>query len=193
MSRNDQVDPGWAAALIVGAVVAVVSLPALVLAVPLLALAKRQRLVVLALAVAGLGITAVLSSNITSEMEAALAATRRVGGFWEYPEQSLEAAWPHVRSWWLMALGMAPAIASVIELFRRRSVEELREREERRTDLARRRRERRARRKVGAPEPPRRPDGFEIGRHVEGDKLLHIRRGRVVMPLARLEKTLLVI
>ncbi len=40
---------------------------------------------------------------------------------------------------------------------------------------------------------PRRPDGFELGRHVEGDKLLPIRRGRVVMPLARLEKTLLVI
>jgi hypothetical protein len=160
---------------------------------PLLALAKRHRLVVLALAVAGLGITAVLYSSITVEMEAALAAMRRVGGYWEHPEQALEAAWPHVRSWWLMALGLGPAIASVIELFRRRSVEELREREERRADRARRRRERRARRKVGAPEPPRRPDGFEIGRHVEGDKLLPIRRGRVVMPLARLEKTLLVI
>ncbi|MGH2821479.1 MAG: type IV secretory system conjugative DNA transfer family protein, partial [Thermoleophilaceae bacterium] len=34
---------------------------------------------------------------------------------------------------------------------------------------------------------------FEIGRHIEGDKLLPVRRGRVVMPLARLEKTVLVI
>jgi hypothetical protein len=193
MSRNNEFDPGWAATMMVGALVAIVSLPALVLAMPLLALAKRHRLVVLALAVAGLGVTGVLYSSITAEMEAALAAMRRAGGFWENPEQALKAAWPHVRSWWLMALGIAPAIASVIELFRRRSVEELREREERRSDRARRRRERRARRKVGAPEPPRRPNGFEIGRHVEGDKLLPNWRGRVVMPLARLEKTVLVV
>jgi TraM recognition site of TraD and TraG len=193
MSRSNEFDPGWAAGLIVAAVVAIISLPAFVLAMPLLALAKRQRLVVLALAVAGLGITAFLYSSITAEMEASLTAIRKAGGIWEHPEESLEAAWPHVRSWWLMTLGVAPAIASVIELFRRRSVEELRDREERRIDRARRRRERRARRKVGAPEPPRRPDGFEIGRYVEGDKLLPIRRGRVVMPLARLEKTVLVI
>jgi Cdc6-like AAA superfamily ATPase len=193
MSRNNEFDPGWAAAMMVAAVLAIVRLPALVLAIPLLALAKRHRLTVLTLAVAGLGITGALSSSIAAEMDAALAAMRRAGGFWEHPEESLEAAWPHVRTWWLMALGIAPALASVFELFRRRSVEELREREERRSDRARRRRERRARRKVGAPEPPRRPDGFEIGRHVEGDKLLPIRRGRAVMPLARLEKTLLVI
>jgi Type IV secretion-system coupling protein DNA-binding domain len=193
MSRNNEFDPGWAAAMMVAAVLAIVSLPALVLAIPLLALAKRHRLTVLALAVAGLGITGALSSSIAAEMDAALAAMRRAGGFWEHPEESLEAAWPHVRTWWLMALGIAPALASVFELFRRRSVEELREREERRSDRARRRRERRARRKVGAPEPPRRPDGFEIGRQVEGDKLLPVRRGRVVMPLTRLEKTLLVI
>ena len=157
MRRNNEVDPGWAAAMMVAAVLAIVSLPALVLAMPLLALAKRRRLAVLALAVAGLGITGALSSSIAAEMEAALAAMRRAGGFWENPEQALEAAWPHVRTWWVMALGIGPALASVFELFRRRSVEELREREERRNDRARRRRERRARSKVGAPEPPRRP------------------------------------
>jgi hypothetical protein len=193
MSRNNEFDPGWAAGLIVAAVVAIISLPAIVLAMPLLVLAKRHRLVVLVLAVAGLGITAVLYSSIRGEMEVATAAIRKAGGIWERPEESLEAAWPHLRSWWLMTLGVAPAIASVIGLFRRPSVEELRDRHERRIDRARRRRERRARRKVGAPEAPRRPDGFEIGRHVEGDKLLPIRRGRVVMPLARLEKTVLVI
>jgi TraM recognition site of TraD and TraG len=193
MSRNSEVDPGWAAALIGGAVAGIISLPALVLAMALIPLAKRHRPAILALAVAGLGATALFYSSITAEMEAALAAIRAVGGFWEQPEQSLEAAWPHVRTWWLMALGIGPAIAGGIELFRPRSVEELREREERSSDRTRRRRERRARRKVGAPEPPRRPDGFAIGRHVEGDKLLPIRRGRVVMPLARLEKTLLVI
>jgi hypothetical protein len=139
------------------------------------------------------GITALLYSGITAHLEAALAAIRRVGGFWEHPEPALEAAWPHVRTWWLMALGLGPAIASATQLLRRRSVEELRDREERSTDRARRRRERRASKKVGAPEPPRRPNGFEIGRHIEGDRLLPIRRGRVVMPLARLQKTVLVI
>jgi Cdc6-like AAA superfamily ATPase len=193
MSRGNEFDPGLAATMVVGTVVAIISLPALVLAMPLLAVAKRHRLVVLALAVAGLGITAVFYSGITAEMEAALAAMRRAGGIWENPEQALEAAWPYIRTWWLMALGIGPTLAGAFELFRRRSVEELREREERRTDRARRRRERCARRKVGAPEAPRRPDGFEIGRHVEGDKLLPVQRGRVVMPLARLEKTLLVI
>jgi hypothetical protein len=162
MSRNSEVDPGWAAALIGGAVAGIISLPALVLAMALLPLARRHGPVILALAVAGLGATALFYSSITAEMEAALAAIRRVGGFWEQPEQSLEAAWPHVRTWWLMALGIGPAIAGGIELFRPRSVEELREREESRTERARRRRERRARRKVGAPEPPRCPDGFEI-------------------------------
>jgi hypothetical protein len=80
--------------MIVGAALAIVSLPALVLALPLLVVAKRHRLAVLALAVAGLGITAVLSSSITAEIEAALAAMRRAGGFWQNPEQALEAAWP---------------------------------------------------------------------------------------------------
>ena len=193
MSPKNEVDRGSAAPLMVGALAAVVSLPALLLAMPLLVLAKRHRAAMFAVAIAGLGSTALLYPSITTEMQAALAAIRKVGGFSEHPEQALEAAWPHVRTWWLMAIGIGPAIASAIELFRPRSVEELRERDERRTERARRRRERRARRKVGATEPPRRPDGFEIGRHIEGDKLLPVRRGRVVMPLARLEKTVLVI
>jgi hypothetical protein len=193
MSRNNEVDPGSAATLMVGAVAAIISLPALLLAMPLLVLAKRHRAAMFAVAIAGLGSTALLHSSITTEMQAALAAIRKVGGFWDHPEQALEAAWPHVRTWWLMAIGIGPAIASAIELFRPRSVEELRERDERRTERARRRRERRARRKVGAPEPPPHPDGFEIGRHIEGDRLLPVHRGRVVMPLARFEKTVLVI
>jgi len=193
VSRKNEVDPGWVATMMVSAVVAIISLPAVLLAVPLVALVKRHRAAMLALAIAGLGTTALLYPSITTEMEDALAAIRRRGGFWERPEPALEAAWPHVRAWWLMAIGIGPAIASGIELLLPRSVEELRECEERRTERARRRRERRARRKVGAPEPARRPNGFEIGRHIEGDKLLPVRRGRVVMPLARLEKTVLVI
>ena len=92
-----------------------------------------------------------------------------------------------------MALGVAPAVAFTIELFRPRSVEELRDREERRTDRVRARRERRARKAAGTPKPERRPAGFELGRHIDGDRLLPTRHGRVAMPLARLEKTVLVI
>jgi uncharacterized membrane protein len=72
MSRSNEFEPGWAAGLIVAAALAIISVPALVLAMPLVALARRHRLAVLALAVAGFGITAVLYSSITTEMEAAL-------------------------------------------------------------------------------------------------------------------------
>jgi hypothetical protein len=179
--------------MVLAAVGTALSLPAIVVAILLTPVAKRYPAPVLAMAVAGLGITALLYPSITAEMEAALAAVRRVGGFWEHPEQSLAAAWPHVGAWWLLGTGLAPAIACGIELFRPRSVEELRDREERRSDRRRRRLERRARRAAGASEPERRPTAFELGRHIDGDRLLPTTRGRVAMPLARLEKTVLVI
>ena len=96
-------------------------------------------------------------------MEAAITAMRRAGGFWEDPERALEAAWPHVRAWWLMGLGLAPVAAVIFDLFRPGTVEELRDRDERRTDRQRNRRERRARKAAGAPKPERRPAGFELG------------------------------
>jgi hypothetical protein len=184
---------GWIGALLVGAVAAVVSLPALLLMLPLIPLARWRRLAMWGAALAGVGVTVVLWSRISAEMDAAMEAMRRAGSFWEDPERCLAAAWPHVRAWWLMALGLAPVGAVVVDLFRPRSVEELREREERRTDRVRARRERRARRAAGVPQPERRPARFELGRHVDGDQLLPTRRGRVAMPLARLEKTVLVI
>jgi hypothetical protein len=193
MNTQGQGNDGWIGALLVGAVGAVVSLPAMLLVLPLIPLARWRRLAMFAAAVVGLGVTALLWSRITGEMEAALQAMRRAGGFWEDPERALEAAWPHVWVWWLMALGLAPAVAVSIDLFRPRSVEELRDREERRADRVRARRERRARKAVGAPKPERRSAGFELGRHIDGDRLLPTRYGRVAMPLARLEKTLLVI
>jgi hypothetical protein len=99
MSRKGEVDSGWAATLMVGAVAALISLPGLLLAVPLMALVKRQRAVMLAaLAIVGLGTTALLYPSITTEMEAALAAIRKRSSLWEQPEQALEAAWPHVRT-----------------------------------------------------------------------------------------------
>jgi hypothetical protein len=193
VNTQGQGNDGWIGALFVGAVGAVVSLPALLLVLPLLPLARWRRLAMVVAAVVGLGVTVLLWSRIAGEMDAAIEAMRRTGGFWENPERALGAAWPHVRTWWLMALGLAPVGAVVIELFRPRSVEELREREERRTDRVRARRERRARKAAGAPKPERRPAGFELGRHIDGDQLLPTRRGQVAMPLARLEKTVLVI
>jgi hypothetical protein len=193
LNGRGQGNEGWTAALVLGAVAALFSLPAMVLTLPLVALVRWRRPAMWVVAAAGAGVTACLWSRIAGEMEAALEAIRRAGGLWENPERTLEAAWPHVRAWWLMTIGLAPVAAVVFELFRPRTVEELRDRDERRTDRRRDRRERRARRAAGAPKPERRPAAFELGRHVEGDRLLPTRRGQVSMPLARLEKTVLVI
>jgi hypothetical protein len=193
VNTQGQGNDGWIGALLAGVVGAVISLPALLLVLPLIPLARWRRLAMFAAALVGVGVTALMWSRITGEMDAAIRAMRRAGGLWENPERALSAAWPHVRVWWLMALGLAPAAALAIDLFRPRSGEELREREERRTDRVRARRERRARKAAGAPRPERRPAGFELGRHIDGDRLLPTRRGHVAMPLARLEKTVLVI
>jgi hypothetical protein len=193
MNHHGRDNDGWIGLLLVSAVGATISLPAMVLALPLIPLARSRRIATFVLAVIGLGATVLLWWRITGQMEAALGAVRRAGGFWEDPERALEAAWPHVRAWWTMALGLAPAVAFAAELFRPRSVEELRDREECRIERLRNRRERRARKAAGIRKPERRPAAFELGRHVEGDRLLPTIRGRVAMPLARLEKTVLVI
>jgi AAA domain/Type IV secretion-system coupling protein DNA-binding domain len=193
VSHHGRDNDGRIPLLLVCAVGVTVSLPAMVLALALIPLARARRLAMFVLAVVGLGVTALLWSRITGQMEAALAAVRRTGGLWEDPERALEAAWPYVRAWWTMALGLTPAVASAAVLLRPRSVEELRDREERRAERLRNRRERRARRAAGIPKAERRPAGFELGRHVEGERLLPTSRGRVVMPLTRLEKTVLVI
>lgn len=193
MNHHGRDNDGHIALLLVSAVGATISLPAMVLALALIPLARSRRLAVFGLAVLGVGVTLLLWSRITGQMEAALAAVRRAGGLWEDPGRALKAAWPHVRAWWAMALGLAPVVACAAELLRPRSVEELRDREERRAERLRSRRERRARRAAGIHKPERRPAAFELGRHIEGDRLLPTRRGRVAMPLARLEKTVLVI
>jgi hypothetical protein len=193
MNHHGRDNDGDIALLLVSAVGVTISLPAMVLALALIPLARSRRMAVFVLALVGLGLTLLLWSRITGQMEAALAAVRRAGRFWEDPGRALEAAWPHVRAWWTMALGLAPAVACAAELLRPRSVEELRDRDDQRAERLRNRRERRARRAAGIGKPERRPAGFELGRHVDGDRLLPTSRGRVVMPLARLEKTVLVI
>ena len=77
---------------------------------------------------------------------------------------------------------------------RRRSVEELGERHERRADRARAKAERKARRALGVREPRRRDDPtFELGQHIAYEHVLPDRQGRVLMPLSRLQRTALVI
>ena len=168
------------------------SAPALLLGMALAPLARRARAAFAALALLGAAWVALMWDSIIVEMHRAHRAGERAGMFM-HVEDALAAAWPHVRTWWLLAAPFGFCLALALAVVRRRSVEELRERDERRAERVRRAAERKARRKLGVQEPPRREAAFELGRHVSGDKLLKVRRGRVFMPLARLGRTLLVI
>lgn len=108
-------------------------------------------------------------------------------------EATARAVLPSVFTWWAEALVLTPVFALVISLVRRPTVDQLRLRRELREDNARRRKEDRARRAVGAPAPKRRPAGFELGRHVGGERLLPGRAGAARLPLERMEKTVLVV
>lgn len=193
MSRHEPPNAGpWPAILLV-AVGAAICLPSIVLGMLLAPLARWRRGAMFVVALLGLGATALLYPQIAAEMESGVRAVQRAGGLSVEPGRALEVAWPHVKAWWTATLGLAPAVACGIELFRARSVEEVREREECRADRRRLRRERRARKAAGAPRPERCPAAFELGRHIDGDRLLPTRRCRVAIPLSRLEKTVLVI
>jgi hypothetical protein len=120
-------------------------------------------------------------------LDAALAA------FGDGPAGMVAAGWPHMQVWWLEALVLAPVFGLVCELVRSPKVEELRARAERRQQRRRDRRERRARRAVGIDDCIGAAVGFDLGRHVEGDRLLEVRRGRATMSLNRLAKTTLVV
>lgn len=185
--------PEETAAMVAIFAAALISLPALLAGVALLPLAKRRRVGFAAAGLAGIGVTAILWPGIAGEMRAAIEAMRKVGGLIEDPGRAAEAAWPHVKAWWLTGLGLAPAFALAIELLRPKTVDELRERDQQRHDRRNDRAERRARRKAGAPAPPRRESGVPLGRHVSGDRLLATSRGRVSLPLSRLERTMLAI
>lgn len=66
-------------------------------------------------------------ARIELEMQRAQRAGQRHGMFM-HPGESLQAAWPHIRTWWLLAAPLCFAVALAIATFRRRSVEELRAR-----------------------------------------------------------------
>ena len=169
-----------------------ISAPAVVGAIALARLAQTARIVFAILSALGLAWTWLAWSSIGLEMRRAVRAVARAGGL-EHPEAALAAAWPHIRTWWLLAAPLGFALALAIALLRRRSVEELRERDERRAERARAKAERRARKALGVREPRRRVDPtFELGRHVDYDHVLPHRKRRVLMPLSRLQRTALV-
>lgn len=142
-------------------------------------------------ALIGLGLTVPLAPIIAREMGGGLQVAKAATS--EGIEATAAVVVPSVLIWWVEALVLTPVFALAITLVRQPTVEQLRARRERREQGARNRRERRARRSVGAASPQRRPVGFDLGRHVEGDRLLPVSRGRVRMPLDRMRKTTLVV
>ncbi len=108
-----------------------VSAPAVVLGIALARLAIWARIEFAILAAFGAAWTALSWPRVELEMERAARAAMRAGAL-EHPHAALAAAWPHVRTWWLVAAPLCFALALAIAILRRRSVEELRERDERR-------------------------------------------------------------
>ena len=195
MTEPSDKSDGWSDTdtllVLAGVSLLIVSFPALILGLMLEPLAKRKPRWLAIAALLGIGATALLRNVILGEMEAGYQAMGRVGVI--QGGQALEAGWPHIRSWWMLAIRLAPTIALVADLARPKKVEELREREERRRERRRQRRERRARKAVGAPKLSRREPGFELGRHLDGEKLLPVRLRRAKLPLSRLHQTALVL
>lgn len=97
------------------------SAPALLLGIVLAPLARRARVAFAALALLGAGFVALAWGAISLAMHRAERAGQRAGMFM-HTHDALSAAWPHIRTWWLLASPLCFAVASAITLFRRRSV-----------------------------------------------------------------------
>jgi len=170
-----------------------ISAPAVLVGMALARLARSARVTFAALSALGLAWTWLAWSGIGLEMRRAARGVARAGGL-EHPPEALAAAWPHIRTWWLLAAPLGFALALTIALLRRRSVEELRERDEQHAERARGKAERKARKALGVREPRKKIDPtFDLGHHVAYDHVLPHRKGRVLMPLSRLHRTALVI
>jgi hypothetical protein len=177
---------------ILAAAMLFLSLPADILGLGLSLLIPQRRREMLIAAVAGTAITALLWSSIHGQIRAATRAFAHHGGIMKLHSANA-AAWPHVRTWWLLALGLAPAFAWFCELMRSKRVEELREGREQAARRREDRAERRARRAITTAMPTAGENGIALGRHVSGDQLLPVRRGVVHLSHARLAKTMLVV
>ena len=79
-----------------------ISAPAVLGAIALARLARTARIVFAILSTLGLAWTWLAWSSIGLEMRRAARAAARAGGL-EHPEAALTAAWPHIRTWWLLA------------------------------------------------------------------------------------------
>jgi type IV secretory system conjugative DNA transfer VirD4/TraG family protein len=191
-TRPYEADPMPFLAILAIACGAFISAPAVVLGIALARVARRARIEFVLLAALGIAWTVLARDMIQIAMHRAGRAAERAGAL-EHPQVALAAAWPYVRTWWLLATPLCFAVALGIDLLRRRSVEQLRERDERRAERARARAERRARRALGVVEERRAECSFELGQHISGDHVLPERHGRALMPLSRLQRTALVI
>lgn len=110
------------------------------------------------------------------------------------------SAWPHVRSWWLLMLGCAPALALLMDLVRPKSlVEEQRRRERSGVRGLERKRRRALQRAASAAAPSRSPamrgDVVLLGAKVSDndERALPERRGSVGLELSWMRKPMLVI
>ena len=180
MYGREQADPGWIAALLVGAVVAAFSLPGVLLGMVLVPVARRRRAAMVVAAVLGAGLTApVVGGDLRPD---GVGARRDPSG-----RRVLEGPRACGR-------GRLAAHAALVAGGHRHRPGH---RGRRRADPSPQRRgaprARRAPRRTasghgasarpagpsGAPKPERQPAGFELGRHIDGDHLLPTRRGRV--------------
>jgi hypothetical protein len=141
---------------------------------------RRRRMWLSVAATAGLVAGVALAPEIAAEVARARDAASVATG--DGRAAVAAAVWAHMSGWWMQALPIAPVFGLAFELFRSPTVEELRDRAERR-----------ARRAVGIDDRIVDPVGFELGRHVDGDRLLAVRHGRATMSLERLAKTALVV
>jgi hypothetical protein len=163
-----------------------VSAPAVVAGIALARVARTARVTFLMLALLGLAWTFMSWNEIDVEMQRALqliisGADR---GNWQ---GGTAAAWPHIWRWWLYAAPLCFSLALAIGLLGHRSVDELREREERRVERTRAKAERKARKALGTPERRTKVDPtFDLGHHVALDHVLPHRGNRALMPLSRL-------
>jgi hypothetical protein len=166
-----------------------ISAPAVIGGIALSRVARVLRLEFALLSLLGLAWTFMGWSSIDEEMRRAVQVIS-IGADHGHWQHGLEAAWPHIWRWWWYAAPLGFALALAIGLLQRRSVDELRERDERRAERARAKAEHKARKAVGTAERRRKVDPtFDLGRHVAMDHVLPHRGDRVLMPLSRLKRT----
>lgn len=110
-----QTDPTPYLAFMAIAAALFVSAPALLLGMLLAPLARRARVAFAGIAIAGAGFIALSWHAISLEMHRAQRAGHRHGMLMHFHD-SLKVAWPHIRTWWLLATPLCFAVATGIAL-----------------------------------------------------------------------------